>query len=74
MNPELEALLKAYDEMQQAQSPEADRLKGEFDKRIAEFMERHPTIRRETLITMLRKALFAWLKAQRQPPTLPPKA
>jgi hypothetical protein len=74
MNPELEALLQAYDAFLQASREDAVRLETLYEARLDAFLERNPTVSRMRLHSLVKFQYRQWLAAQRKPPTLPPKA
>jgi hypothetical protein len=53
---------------------EAKRLEAIFQSGLDEVLARHPGLSREKLICAVDFAHTNWLRAQRRPPTLPPKA
>lgn len=74
MNPELEALIKAYDAAIQAQGAESERLEAIYESLLAAVVERHPNISLEALDGTIQLAHRRWVKAQPKFPTLPPQA
>jgi len=75
MNAELEALIAALEASLQARSgDEAKRLEAIYQSRLDEVLTRHPGLTREKLMGAVYFAHAKWLRAQRQPPTLPPNA
>ena len=52
MNPELEALIKAYDAWLEAVRTEAVHRKVLFEAMVDETLERHPSLSREHLLIM----------------------
>ena len=75
MNAELDALIVALDAVLQARSgDESKRLEAIYQSRLDDVLMRHPGLSRETLIRAVDFAHANWLRAQRKPPTLPPKA
>jgi hypothetical protein len=73
MNAELLALIKALDAVKEAKPEEDSRLKAIYDSRLQDVREKHPNLSKETL-EIMGLARKRWLKAQKLPPTLPPKA
>ena len=74
MNPELEAILKAYDAVQEKSSGEqADNLSAIFQSRMDDFLEKHPNLAPETLQQMIDFAYRRWVRAQNKKSGLPPK-
>jgi hypothetical protein len=75
MNPELEALIAALDAVLQARNgDEANRLEAIYQSRLDDALMRHPGLARDHLVHAVDFAHAKWLRAQRQPPTLPPTA
>ena len=75
MNAELEAFIAALEAILQATSgDEAKRLEAAYQLQLDEVLTRHPGVSRENLVRAVDFAHAKWLRAQRQPPTLPPKA
>jgi len=75
MNPELEALVRAYDAVIESRGGEDHaRLQGIFDSRLDEFLEDHTRFEKEMVQRVIREAHRRWIIAQRRPSTLPPKA
>jgi hypothetical protein len=72
MKPELEALLRLYDELLQADKVTAASLKPVFDTQFDDIHKQHPGLSREKLMSLIRLGYVRWLHAQNQPPTLPP--
>jgi hypothetical protein len=75
MSTELEASVVALEAVLQAGSgEEAKRLGAIYQSRLDDELSRHPGVAREKLMGAVDFAHAKWLRAQRQPPTLPPKA
>ena len=75
MNPELEALIVAFDAVRQARSGEdARRLEAFYRSRLDEVLVRHPAISLDRLTRAVDLAHRRWVVAQRKASTLPPKA
>ena len=75
MNTELEALVIALEAVLQAKSgDEAKRLEAIYKSRLDDVLMRRTGVSREKLIRAVDFAHANWLRAQRRPPTLPPKA
>ena len=74
MNPELEALIKAYDAAIQSQGAESERLAAIYESLLAAAIERHPNLSAEALDGTIQLAHGRWVKAQAKFPTLPPQA
>ena len=75
MNRELEAILQAYDAVQDKSSgEEADDVAAIFQSRIGDFLEKHPSLSQETLHRMIDIAYRRWVRAQNKPSSIPPRA
>ena len=74
MNPELEALIKAFDAAIQAHATESERLEAIYESLLADALQRHPNLSFEALDRTIQVAHRRWVKAQIKVPTLPPKA
>ena len=74
MNPELEALIKAFDAAIQAQGTESEHLEAIYESLLADALQRHPNLSLEALDRTIQLAHRRWVKAQIKVPTLPPKA
>ena len=75
MHPELEAILKAYDAVQDKSSGEqADDAAAIFQSRIDDFLDKHPSLSPVTLQRMIDIAYRRWVRAQNKPSSIPPKA
>ena len=75
MNPELEALVIALEAVLQAKNgDEAKRLEAIYQSPLDDVLARRPGLLREKLIRAADFAHSNWLRACRQPPTLPPAA
>jgi ribosomal 50S subunit-associated protein YjgA (DUF615 family) len=74
MNPELEALIRAYDATMQAAPDQVARLRAIYDSKLDQVMERCPRLSRQALEGMVRLARNRWLKSHEKPTTLPPRA
>jgi hypothetical protein len=75
MSAELEALVLALDAVLQARSgDEAKQLEAVYLTRLDNVLARRPGVSRERLMRVVDFAHTQWLRAQRQPPTLPPRA
>ena len=74
MNPELEALLRAWDAVTLAESERATAALRVFDGLIDHTLELHPGLERAKLEQAVRHAHARWLRAQEKPPSVPPKA
>ena len=74
MNPELEALIKAYDAAIQAQGSDSERLEAIYENRLTDALQRHPKLSLDALDRTIQLAHRRWIKAQSKFPTLPPQA
>ncbi len=74
MNPELEAILKAFDAVLFSSGSETQKLKAIYESRLEDVLSRHPNLSREKLEATIRYAYLKWLKAEKKPTSLPPKA
>jgi hypothetical protein len=74
MNPELEAILKAYDAATQALGDDAVRLKDIYESRLADVLDRHPSLSHSALQLAVELAYRRWKKAQEKFPSLPSQA
>jgi hypothetical protein len=77
MNPELLKLIEALDAVRQfptTESPEALRLKVEYDALIDDLVYRQPRLNRQLAEAMIERAYLRWLKAQTKPSAMPPRA
>jgi hypothetical protein len=74
MNPDLEALIRAYDAVTLAKNEQAPALWGHFESLLESVLTRNPRIQRESLVRSLQHAHRQWQRAQAKPTTLPPNA
>ena len=75
MNAELQALILALDAViEGGTGAEAKRLEELYQSRLADALERHPALSRQTLEAMVYVAYRRWIRSQERPPTLPPSA
>ena len=74
MNRELEDLLRAYDAACEAEDTQAARLSAALDAHLDAVLAAHPGLTRESLLNVVRLSHRRWLRAQRQPPAIPPTA
>jgi hypothetical protein len=74
MHRELELLVLAYDAMIGAEGEEAKRTAEIYDSQLEDSLELHPGISSETLGRMVMLAHRNWVKAQKKPSSMPPKA
>jgi hypothetical protein len=73
MNPDLEALLKAFDAFHEASGSEARRLRSEYYARLADSSA-SVGASADTLDKLIRYKHGPWKLAQKGPPAIPPKA
>jgi hypothetical protein len=73
MNPELDALIQAFEAMVEASDHDYQRLRSDYEGRLKELAERTGKS-----LEILHKAIETrhaqWVRAQKQPPTVPPTA
>jgi hypothetical protein len=69
MRPEMEKLLRLFDEA--PQSRQAEQL---FEAELENLHAQYPGLSREQLRRIVRTAYLRWLRANSQPPTIPPGA
>jgi hypothetical protein len=75
MNPELEALIKAYEAVIESRGSGGHaRSQAILDSLLDALLDHHPRFDRQTVQRVVREGHRRWVIAQRQPPTLPPKA
>ncbi len=75
MNRELEALILAREaELEAASGQEAKQLRGLYEARLDDVLQRFPKLSRATLERMVERAHWRWSKAQDKPSSMPPQA
>ena len=75
MNAELEVLVVALEAVLQARNgDEAKRAEAIYQARLDDVLMRHPGLSRDRLMRAVDFAHANWLRAQRRPPALPPRA
>ena len=74
MNPELEAILKAYNAAKQAVGVEQKHLVAIYKEKVDELLQRHPSLSRAALEQTIQLAYRRWIKAQEKPSSVPPQA
>jgi ABC-type Fe3+-hydroxamate transport system substrate-binding protein len=74
MHPEYEALLQAYDAAKQAGGEEAKQLIALYEARLEDALQKFPNLEKPALSAALRFAYPKWIKAQKRPSSMPPKA
>lgn len=74
MNPELEALLLALDRYLQARGSQSAQFLSDYESQISEVLQRRPTLSRDSLEKAVESAYRRWLKTQKRPSSIPPKA
>jgi hypothetical protein len=73
MNKELEALLLVYEAALEPSPDEAQR-RHLFESRVEEALISRPGLDRDTLLKLIRRQHRQWLRAQKNPSSMPPKA
>lgn len=74
MNRELEDLIVAYDHWRSAgNGPDAKRLKEIYLSRLEDAVSRHRTISQQALQRAVEYQHLQWVRAQKTPPSIPPK-
>jgi hypothetical protein len=75
MNPELEAIILAYEKVSASKDKEAEQCLLAFESLLDSVMERRPNLSREILRRSVIKAHRKWaLKQEGKPPAIPPQA
>jgi len=75
MNAELEALILAYDAVQEARDRQAGQPIKDFEVLLNKTMEKQAGLSRDTLIRMVSVAHRKWTLAKaKKPPPMPPRA
>jgi len=75
MNAELQALVLALEAVIEGRTgAEAKRLEALYQSHLADALERHPGLSRQTLEAMVFVVYRRWIRSQGKPPTLPPNA
>jgi hypothetical protein len=74
MNPELEALIKAYLAVRESAGRQRTRSLITFESLLEEALQNHPGVSRDRFLEAVRQRANAFVKAQSRPPTLPPQA
>jgi hypothetical protein len=73
MSPDIEALLRAYDEYLEARTGERESLRKTYDSMLNEVAQRQ-AISVPALHQAVKFQYIRWVKTQKHPPTLPPSA
>ena len=73
MHPELESLLRAYENFRNATGAEAERLQTIYHTAIADAAARFKAPP-DVLDRAIKSKYLRWLRAGSRPPTLPPRA
>ena len=75
MNPDLEVLLKAYDALRESTSgTKADEAAEQFEIQVGRALQMRPGLSKESLLRMVEFAYYGWVRAQKKPSAMPPKA
>jgi len=74
VNPELEKVLAALAARDNASPAEFDQADRHLERLLQPILSRLSLIGRAEFLRALQRRYRAWLKANAQPPTLPPKA
>jgi hypothetical protein len=74
MNPELEALIKAFDAYAEATGRKAERLLLVYESRLEVAVSQRPGLSKASLQKAVESAYRRWRRNQNRPPILPPKA
>jgi hypothetical protein len=74
MDPELEAILLAYDATKQAAPEDIARLRALYNSKLDDVLQRRPNLSRHSLEAIVRLAHGRWLRAQEKPSSIPPQA
>jgi len=74
MNPELEALIKAYLALGECDVSHRQRLQADYDALLEHALQKAPGVSRAVFTEGIRRRAFAFMKAQSRLPALPPKA
>jgi len=74
MNPELEALIKAYLALGECDLSQRQRLQVDYDALLEQVLQNAPGVARAVFTEGIRRRALAFVKAQARPPALPPQA
>ena len=74
MNPDLEALVKAYDALTGCRKEHAADARRGFQALLTDTLAKHSHLERERLLLAVHLAHRRWVRAQDKPTTLPPRA
>jgi hypothetical protein len=74
MNPDLEALIKAYLAVHESTGRQRARCLAAFEAMLDDALRDRPGISRELFLEAVRRRSHAFVKAQSRPPALPPQA
>jgi hypothetical protein len=74
MNPELEALIKAYLALGECDLRQRQRRQADYNTLLEEALQNASGVSREVFTQGIRRRALAFVKAQSRPPTLPPQA
>ena len=74
MNPDLEALVNAYDALTGCAKDRAADARRRFQALLTDTLAKHPHLERERFLRAIHLAHRRWVRAQDRPTTLPPRA
>jgi hypothetical protein len=74
MNPELEALIKAYLALGECELHQRQRLQADYNALLEQALQNARGVSRAVFTEGIRCRTLAFVKAQSRPPTLPPQA
>ena len=75
MNPDLEALLRAYDAALESRGDEAREHRAQFETMLDDALARTPKLGRQSLLNAVILAHGRWVRQQaKKPSIIPPKA
>ncbi len=74
MNPELEALIKAFLAAHECDLRHRSLLRDRYEALLEDALKNAPGVSREVFTEGIRRRALAFVKAQSRPPTLPPQA
>ena len=74
MNPELEALIKAYLALGECDLQQRQQLQADYDTLLEQALQNAPGVSRAAFTEGVCRRALAFMKAQSHPPILPPQA
>jgi hypothetical protein len=74
MNPDLEALIKAYLAWRECDVSQRPGRQADYDALLEAALRNSPGVSRKVFTQGIRHRAMSFLKAQARPPTLPPQA